>query len=118
MKWTERLAATSWRLANDPRPNFSYAFQIGQRRYGWLYYHAPQDFCQTVSVACCLSDTKDRELSKVVHKTLYNLAIDEGFHRWQTDKGRKWEYQPTTRVLKSFVELAELGRKKKREGSP
>jgi len=94
------------KLANDPRRElFPYAFKCGLRHWRWLFEFCPQDFSQTISLAICMEIEKNRALARVVNRTLYRLAMNEGFHRWGGRKDRHFKHESS--LVQAAMEVIE-----------
>lgn len=96
-------------ISKDDRNNFAYALKIGLRYFGWLHDHCPQDFRQSVSLACTLYNGLGVTLSRTVQRELYQLAMDLGFRQWRRQDGKRgWQYKPLVAIAQSFSDLPDL----------
>lgn len=75
----------------SPQPNFGYAFKIAKRRWAWLANECPEDFSQTVALACCRCDEKSVKLAREIDRAMYALAKAFGFQRHTKKRWRKDE---------------------------
>ncbi len=69
-------------LSRDPHPLWGAAYKVANARYGWLMEIAgPEDFRQTVSLACLDYDFGPANIRNAVDRAMYRLARENGFVR-------------------------------------
>lgn len=95
-------------FSSSPQPNFGYAFKIAKRRWAWLADECPEDFSQTVALACCRCAEKSVQLAREIDRAMYALAKAFGFQRQTEKRWRRREDEATesSAVVETEIELS------------
>ena len=71
-------------IDRDLHPLWGAAYKVAVYRYGWLqdcYRVSPEDFRQTVSLACLAPDCQPGKIRNAIDREFYALARNYGFVR-------------------------------------